>query len=189
MQLKMIFDRRRSTFPESPFLPQEYRLRIWKETDRLKYLELRECCGFSNVRAEKELSDALSNLRRGGFLLIEETATGRLAASAMSRLGYYLDYDNLSWVMTHPDFRGHSLGRFVCTEALRISLSSGAAGMTLATDDFREAALRMYLKLGWRPWLYTMEDNMRERWEAISRKFNLAAAAEFKDFQGDRKWA
>ena len=42
MQLKMIFDRHGSAIPESPVLPQEYRLRIWNEADRLKYLDLRE---------------------------------------------------------------------------------------------------------------------------------------------------
>ena len=129
------------------------------------------------------MAAALKNLRPGGFLLVEELASGRLAASAMARSGYYKEYDNLSWVMTRPDCRGRSLAKTVCTAALRISLENHhARGMTLATDDFRESALRLYLKLGWRPWIYTEADDMRRRWIAVGKRLGDPAAVEFHEF-------
>lgn len=182
MQLKMIFDKTRAAIPAVPSLMDGFILREWTEKDREAYIALRASAGFDNTHVKKELSDALSNLRPHGFLLIEEISTGALAASAMSRCGYFKNYDNLSWVMTHPDYRGRSFARLVCTKALENSLSYNADGMTLATDDFREPALRMYLKLGWRPWLYTLEDDMNARWETIAEKLNIPEAKIFHNF-------
>lgn len=181
-QLKMIFDRRQQSAPAEAVVADGFCLRGYRPDDEAAYMVLRERCGFEIKNAKSDLVTALENLRAGGFLLVEEIASKRLVASAMARKGYYKEYDNLSWVMTHPEYRGRSLGRLVCTSALRISLDAGAAGMTLATDDFREPALRLYLRLGWRPWLYTEEDDMRKRWIAVSERLGMDEAAEFNEF-------
>ena len=180
-QLKMIFSRHLVPVPAVPPLPRGFRLKAWREGDDLQdYMALREASGFlPSPDSNRSLAQAMATLRPGGFLLVEEAATGRLAASAMSCTGYHENFGNLSWVMTHPDFRGHGLGRLVCAEALRISLAHGAGGMTLTTDDFREAALRLYLKLGWRPWLYDDVAEMRARWQTIRQRLDLPAATKF----------
>lgn len=177
----MIFDRNRRSVPEMPELASGFAFRTFLPEDKSAYFELRKNCGFDPETAKNDLADALSNLRSGGFLLIEECSSGRLAASAMVRKGYYKNYDNLSWVMTHPDYRGRSLAKNLCIKALEMSSADHAEGMTLATDDFRESAIKVYLGLGWRPWIYTEEDHMRDRWLVISKRLG-DAAAEFNDF-------
>jgi len=181
-QLKMIMLFAKFPVPEIPEPGKGFRVRTFTEKDRPAYLELRRICGFNSENTAADLAAAQANMRDGGFVLIEESSTGKITASAMSRKGYYKDYDNLSWVMTDPAFRGRSFGRIVCIAALRCSQKSGAAGMTLATDDFREPALRMYLKLGWRPWLYTDKDRMKQRWLDLRDKLEIEGAAEFMDF-------
>ena len=181
LQLKMIFDRDRRSVPEMPEQAPGFVLRTFHPADKPAYFELREICGFDPQRAEEDLAAALANLRSGGFLLMEERASGRLAATAMARKGYYKNFDNLSWVMTHPDYRGRALAKTLCIKALEIASANHAQGMILTTDDFREPALRLYLNLGWRPWIYTEADHMRDRWLAISRRLG-DAAAEFNDF-------
>ncbi len=181
-QLKMIMSFAKFRVPEIPEPEKGFRIRTFEEKDRMAYFELRRICGFNPDNAAADLAAAQTNMRSGGFFLIEESASGKITASAMSRKGYFKNYDNLSWVMTDPVFRGRSFGRIVCIAALRCSLKAGAAGMTLATDDFREPALKMYLRLGWRPWLYTEDDNMRSRWLAVSEKLGNPAASEFPEF-------
>ena len=182
LQLKMIFDQKSQPVPLVPDLAAGFVLRTFSPEDKAAYLELRKNCGFCQENAEKDFAEASSNLRNGGFFLIEELSSGQLIASAMARTGYFKNYDNLSWVMTHPDYREHGFAKTVCAAALKISLGNHSEGMTLTTDDFRDSALNVYLKLGWRPWLYTEKDNMRNRWITISKRLGTSAAVEFNEF-------
>ena len=47
---------------------------------------------------------------------------------------------------------------------------AGYRAFSLLTDDFRLAAVKTYLDLGWKPWLYL--DDMEGRWRALAEKFN-----------------
>lgn len=79
--------------------------------------------------------------------------------------------DFFFWVMTHPDFRGKSLGKAASVAVMHRLKKEGYRAFSLLTDDFRAAALKTYLDLGWRPWLY-LED-MEGRWRAIAEKLNI----------------
>ena len=43
---------------------------------------------------------------------------------------------------------------------------TGYRFFSLLTDDFRLAAVKIYLDLGWKPWLYL--DDMEGRWRALA---------------------
>ena len=52
----------------------------------------------------------------------------------------------------------------------QIMYEAGYRAFSLLTDDFRLAAVKTYLDLGWKPWLYL--DDMEGRWRALAEKFN-----------------
>jgi mycothiol synthase len=57
----------------------------------------------------------------------------------------------LGWVVAHPDFRGQGIGRAVCVAALQSAHQLGLGTVILNTEDFRIAAVRLYLELGFAP--------------------------------------
>ncbi|MBI5093983.1 MAG: GNAT family N-acetyltransferase [Candidatus Hydrogenedentes bacterium] len=73
-----------------------------------------------------------------------------------------------------PEHRGHHLGALLTVEAIRYTRHEGFAVQRLLTDDHREAAIRLYLDLGYYP-LLTHESHA-ERWRALGEKLNRREA-------------
>ena len=172
-QLKMIFNAENTPLPELK-IADGFRLRTILDEDLERYNELRTSVEFpaweksylTDFYRKKVLSD--------GMFLIEQTATGRFAASAGAEttdMPEHPEVGVLGWVMTHPELRGYSLGKSVSVAAMHRLYQEGYRAFSLLTDDFRVAALKTYLSLGWKPWLY-MED-MEERWRAIAANLKM----------------
>ena len=180
LQLKMIYQTARNPQPVVvPALPGGFAMRTLRpEAEMEAYKQLRQDTGFGGCNKESVLEFILKTTYPGALLVVEELATGKLVASACAQRGYFKGYANLGWVMTDPAFRGRALGKIVTLQALKLALEQGVPGMTLTTDDFREPALRIYLKAGWRPWIFTEEDDMRRRWAAIAGKLSMDEATE-----------
>ena len=169
-QLTMIFDAEGTPLPEST-VAEGFRLRTVADSELVPYNELRGSVKFAAWDTEK-LRNFRSKVLPDGILLIEETATGRFAASATAETTDMPDHPEigvLGWVMTHPDFRGRHLGRSVSVAAMHRLYDAGYRAFSLLTDDFRLAAVKTYLELGWKPWLYLEE--MEARWRALAAKF------------------
>jgi len=75
----------------------------------------------------------------------------------------------LHMVGVMPEQRGKRLGAVLTVAAICHSRAEGFTRQQLATDDWRESALRLYLGLGYRP-LY-LDESHPARWKAISEKF------------------
>lgn len=170
-QLKMIFDAGNTPLPELT-VAEGFRLRTVADDELTPYNELRVSVDFKAWDAEK-LRKFRSKVLPDSMFLIEEIATGRFAASATAETTDMDDHPEvgvLGWVMTHPDFRGRHLGRSVSIAAMHRLYDAGYRAFSLLTDDFRLAAVKTYLELGWKPWLY-LED-METRWRALAGKFD-----------------
>ena len=74
----------------------------------------------------------------------------------------------LHWVATHPDHAGRGLGFQVSLAALHHAAGEGCRTMTLLTDDFRTAALKTYLHMGFEP--LCTHSSHPERWRLILRR-------------------
>ncbi len=61
--------------------------------------------------------------------------------------------------------RGRGLGHLVCLAALHQMRREGRTAAVLSTDDFRLAAVRTYLRLGFEP--YLVHENQRDRWRLV----------------------
>jgi GNAT superfamily N-acetyltransferase len=57
----------------------------------------------------------------------------------------------IGWVATSPDHRGRNLARHVCVAAVGAALELPPRPIWLVTDDFRSHAIKLYLRLGFRP--------------------------------------
>jgi mycothiol synthase len=104
---------------------------------------------------------------------------GRAVAttSAYYRPQFRLDEGMIHFVSADPAVRGRGIGRLIVLAALQHMQREGRRGAWLSTDDFRLAAIKVYLDLGFVPLL--MHDNQRRRWPAVLEKLkrgDMAAA-------------
>ena len=167
----MIFNAENTPLPELT-VAEGFRFRTIADSELIPYNELRESVKFAAWDPER-LRKFRFKVLPDSMFLIEEIATGRFAASATAETTDLPDHPEvgvLGWVMSHPDFRGHHLGRSVSVAAMHRLYDAGYRAFSLLTDDFRLAAVKTYLDLGWKPWLY-LED-MEARWRARAGKFD-----------------
>ena len=97
-------------------------------------------------------------------------AEGRLfsTATVQVRPGHI---GNLHMVGTSMDCKGLGGGRAVCTQVIRYFQKHEIKLAYLNTDDFRIPAIKIYLGLGYRPYLYN--DEMPERWHKLMDLFGI----------------
>lgn len=57
----------------------------------------------------------------------------------------------LGWVAVRPEHRGHGLAYEICRGVLQFSRASRHRYVFLKTEDFRVAAIKTYLRLGFEP--------------------------------------
>jgi len=162
----MIFPERRLAELPPIRLPDGYAMRQYEARDAAAYVHLLQSAGFEF--AAEHLPIWLERVLPDGLFLVEHQRSGELAASAIAAhhpLELHPFGGELGWVAAAPDHRGRGLGLAVCTAVLRRFAHAGYHRVYLRTDDFRLPALRIYLKLGFLPFLYA--DGIEERWQTI----------------------
>ncbi len=106
----------------------------------------------------------------GFFVVLDEE--NKIAATAGIQIGRHTpDSATLHMVVADPIHRGKQLGKIVTLCALEYARTHNIEHVYLTTDDFRKAAVNMYLKQGYKPCLY--EPDMRERWEALFSELDI----------------
>ena len=170
-QLKMIFNAETTPLPRRE-IPAGFRLRALAENELELLNGLRLSAGFVSWTPD-QLRQLFERALPEGILLFEDTAAGRLAASATaaaSKLADHSGHGSLDWVMAHPDYRGRHLGSAVCTLVMQKLYAAGYRTFVLLTDDHRLPAITVYLRLGWHPWLY--QEDMGSRWRIVAEKLD-----------------
>ncbi len=166
-QLQMIWPERLLDSVPEVTVPPGYRLRQYSPEDKQAYLALMHRAGFAEWN-EETLDRMLAIILPEGFFLIEHTATGEVVATAMAThrpSSRYPFGGELSWVAADPDHSGKGLGLAVSAAALRRFLAAGYRCIYLQTDDFRLAAIKTYLRLGFEP--LPEDPEMDRRWENV----------------------
>lgn len=74
------------------------------------------------------------------------------------------DIATVNYVLTKPAHRGYGLGGIAVAIALNSAREAGVATVQLFTDDARLAAIKLYLKLGFKPDYVPDDQQMEERW-------------------------
>ncbi|MBO4229456.1 MAG: GNAT family N-acetyltransferase [Clostridia bacterium] len=116
--------------------------------------------------------------RDGIFFAV--TPEGRLFSTATVQ--QYPDHANLHMVGTSMDCKGMGGGRAVCLACVRYFQSHGITRAELLTDDFRIPAIKIYLGLGFRPYLYEPHaEEMKARWEALADVLGIPELPAYDD--------
>jgi len=170
-QLKMIWSEALLTSPPEPKLPPDYALRIFDPAqDLADYLSLVHEAGFTDFTPQK-VQGCLRRVLPNGFFVVVHKPTRELVATAMASHNptpYHPYGGELGWVAGRRAHAGKGLGTAVCAAVVRRFLSAGYERIHLLTDDWRLPALKIYLKLGFVPFLF--EPGLEARWEVICEK-------------------
>jgi mycothiol synthase len=172
-QLCMTWPQSRLAEPAAPapHVPAGYHLRLFQDSDEASFFELMEKANLGCPWTHEYLLDARTRILPGGFFVIVQEPTGQLVATAMAthrpRPGHPAGGE-VGWVAADPDHKGKGLGQAVTAAATARLIRAGYERVYLLTDDFRLAALKVYLKLGFEPLMY--QDDMPARWQAVFEK-------------------
>jgi mycothiol synthase len=156
-------------------VPEGYGLRTWREGDERAWGEIMEAPeGIGKEWTVEKVRTSMMEKpqfeAKGLFFVTSEAEGGRPVASAAAwrqpttgeRTGY------VHMVCALAEHRGRGLGRLVTLATLRYMRERGDEDALLQTDDFRIAAIRSYLGLGFVP-VYE-EDPASDhvaRWSAV----------------------
>lgn len=92
-------------------------------------------------------------------------------ASAWFKPDYGQESGYVHMVGVLPEYQGNQLGYWISLAVLHRLAKEGRKKVYLQTDDFRLAAVKTYLKLGFRPVM--IDENMPERYRAIFEKLGI----------------
>ena len=164
---------RPSTDPvEVPAVPDGYELRQYGPDDERAYQDL-FLLGFEN---ENALAETLRKALEGGFFVVEHRTSRQLVASCVAERGEW-DPESprgiLGWLIGDPSHSGLGLGTIVSAVVTNRLAQEGYGEPGLSTDDFRLAAIKIYLSVGWRPYLHheDMDPRWRKIYEGVGRRY------------------
>jgi mycothiol synthase len=125
-------------------------------------MELAGWPGWDDEILQPWLPRILSN---GWFMAIHE-GSGEIVASAMAlQSDVYPSGGELGWLAGDPAHAGKGIGLAVSAAVIVRFIEEGFLKIHLYTEDYRLAALKTYLKMGFVPFLYAPE--MPDLWRAI----------------------
>ncbi|MFW6195329.1 MAG: GNAT family N-acetyltransferase [Chloroflexota bacterium] len=167
---------------QRPHVPSGYVLRQYREADRDSYLDM-----FQQVFDEPcALGFWARYVLDEGFFVVEEESSGRIVASCMATWdpgdGRSLE-GHLNWLAALSEHRGLGLGLAAAAAVTDRLESEGCPRMWLMTDDHRLSAIGIYLRLGWRPHIFS--DHMALRWGSVLRRLRGPGACAGK-MKGER---
>ena len=145
-----------------------YKLRVFKTGDEAIW----ESIIYESFGNRKDFKkDIESNVyflpERVFFICRDDVPVATATAWYRSKWGEETGY--LHMVGNLQAHRGKNLGLQVSLAALHKMADEGRKSVILQTDDFRLAAIKTYLKLGFKPML--VDENQVERWRTILASF------------------
>lgn len=148
-------------------LPSPYRLRTYRLGDESAYAAIMNTGIGKDWTAESVRSFLIDrpqfDPRNLFFVTFDGEPVGTACAWRLDpnerRVGY------LHMVCVRPEHRGHGLGYWLTVQVLHRFKELGFSSAMLRTDDFRLAAIRQYLRLGFRP--ECTDPSHPDRWATV----------------------
>ena len=154
-QLRMVWPAERLGSVPVPVPAAGYTVRTYRPGDEPRFYELMALAGWPGWDGER-LSYSLNRILPDGWYVAVHTASGAVVASAMALHNYkgtYPFWGELGWLAADPDHSGRALGLAVSACVVRRFVDAGYRLIHLHTEEFRLAAIKTYLKLGFEPWM------------------------------------
>ncbi|MBT5320426.1 MAG: hypothetical protein HOL45_11030 [Chloroflexi bacterium] len=147
-----------------PVVPNGYELRQFRSDDEAAYNEL-----FHLAFADQNtLIQTRETALEQGLFVVEHIGSGHLVATCAAQHienDRHPDGTQLGWLVGDPAHAGKRLGTIVSAMVTNRLATAEYALPYLQTNDFRFEAIAIYLKLGWRPYLFA--DDMEPRWRDV----------------------
>ena len=175
--LQMLWPPHLLAAPPAVIVSPGYTLRTYRPGDEPEYYALMASAGLDEMNAETLPEWMARTVPESWFMIIHDD-TRKIVAAAM---GCY-DHDDLhpfgsalGWVAVHPDHRGVGLGTTVSAAVTARLIAAGYRDIHLHTEDERLSAVKIYLRMGYVPFLYAPD--MTDRWRAIYQRLGLSPDA------------
>ena len=165
--LQLVWPPSRPMNPPAWTVPPAYSLRIYQAGDEQAYFALMERAGFPGWNLH-EFGLWLQKALPAGLFMAFDRASGQMAATAMAchnPTPLHPYGGSVSCVATDPDHRGRGLGFAVAAAATCRLIEAGYQEIYMLTHDWRLAAIKIYLRMGWQPHMF--RDDMPDRWKAV----------------------
>ncbi len=166
-QLQMVWPEHLLNAPPAVRLPPGYALRTYRPGDETRFYEVMALAGWPGWDDEK-LRPWLARIPPASWFMVVHEASGQIVATAMGLHDHSEAHPfggELGWVACDPAHRGLGLGLAVSAAVTARLIAAGYRAVHLYTEQWRLAALKTYLTLGYIPYLYLPE--MLERWRTI----------------------
>lgn len=153
--------------------PTGYVVRGYESGDEDSWLQLMALAGFSGWdRSTFDTHFAEPERPEGSRVIVHSDQI--VAAALASQRSIEPPVGGLDYVICDPEHKGNRLGCTVCAAVIRYLLLKGYREVRLNTDDWRLAAIKTYLKLGFAPDL--CREDMPDRWQIIYQQLNIPSA-------------
>ncbi|NIN68781.1 MAG: GNAT family N-acetyltransferase [Anaerolineae bacterium] len=149
-------------------------LRTYQEGDIPRFYEVMGLAGWAGWNDEV-LERSLAKILPNGWFMVIHEETKEIVATAMALHNYkgtYPFWGELGWLAGDPAHAGKGLGIAVSAAVTARFIDAGYRKIHLFTEDFRLAALKTYLKLGYVPFLYAPET--QDRWQVVCTQLGWA---------------
>jgi mycothiol synthase len=166
-QLQMVWPAHLLDRPPLVRLSPGYALRTYQPGDEAHFYRVMALAGWPGWDDAK-LQPWLARIPPASWFMAVRQDSGEIVATAMGLHDHSPTHPfggELGWVAAHPAHAGHGLGMAVCAAVTARLLAAGYENIHLYSEDWRLAALKTYLRLGYVPFLYTPD--MPERWRVI----------------------
>jgi mycothiol synthase len=166
----------RLTEPPDVRLPDGYALRTHQRGDEATWRTIQNSAEpvLPGVDLDELLKRYLSLLLPNGLFFAIHLASGEAVATAgalhNTRDGMFPFGGELGWVATVPAHQSKGLGTAVSAAATRRLIGAGYESIRVGTQDHHLPAIKVYLRLGYVPFLYAAD--MAERWRQICAKLD-----------------
>lgn len=157
-------------------LPEGYSVRTSREGDGIHWARIiRESFGDDSVddsRFVREMENHPAYRPDRIFFVCAPDGLPCATASAYRATRFGTDTGYVHYVGVCPGHAGKRLGMLVTLAVLWKFREEGLGRAVLETDDFRLAALKTYLRLGFTPLI--VDENQPARWESVYAKLGFA---------------
>ncbi len=176
-QLKM----RRLTSVTLPdiVLPEGYSLRSYRDGDDETWADIITRSGDLGEHSAETTRQKLTGLTRfkpEGLLFIEAAGEPVATACAWRDRDDQWDTGQVHMVAVVPEHRGHRLSYWVSAAVCHVLRDWGMREVILTTDEFRKAAVKVYLNLGFLPVI--RNESHWDRWAAVYAEYGITGLAE-----------
>lgn len=136
-----------------------YWMRTYRPGDEPRFFELMESAGWPGWNEEKLRPWLFRMLPEGWFMAVKEESE-EIVATAMATHDHTWIRPfcgELGWLAADPEHRCKGLGMALSTAVTTRFIEAGYRCIHLFTEHWRLAAIKIYLRLGYVPYLYSEE--------------------------------